>query len=369
MRLKVCGLVNCRSICPRSRWTTRRFVLPDLIGADVLQWKQVTADGKLQLAEARIGADSFELKSDFGTAQIEGKFDLHELTQAVAHQRLPQSPFRVSGRIDVPELSRTLRHTLGIHQDLEMQSGEIQFEASLKQQSGGAKLVFNADSANLTALRQGQTYRWHQPLRLSGSVSSAGSGLQVDALSCESEFLTASGNGKLEAGSCQFRGDLAKLTQRLSQFVDLQGWQARGMLDGQFDWKYQSETPSSGLPIELAGFVNLGQFSVLGGDAPWEPGRLASQWRLLANAGESGELGLQSFELVTKLGNDELRLQLLEPIQDYWTAKRWQCKVSVQGQANSMAALANQFVPVGEIRVKGEPRLRGSRLWMPVSYA
>ena len=107
----------------------------------------------------------------------------------------------MDGEIDLAGLVRMLPATLQLHQDLQIESGTIKFQANSQHVNGTTRMVMNMDAANLKARRGGQNIIWQTPLRLVGTIVQSPGGLAIDDLLCESDFLTVAGSGTFESGA------------------------------------------------------------------------------------------------------------------------------------------------------------------------
>ena len=110
------------------------FAAPQLLGSDVVQLQKLNANGTLEVSPQIISSQNFQLSSDFGRVNANGRFDVKELTEMASGGRLVGTPFQMDGQIDLAGLVRMLPSTLQLHRDLQIQSGTIQFQAATNQE-------------------------------------------------------------------------------------------------------------------------------------------------------------------------------------------------------------------------------------------
>ena len=184
---------------------------PEMIGSDELRIENLTANGNLTLDPTLITADQFQIVSDFANASANGTLDLHHLAGLTANNAtvenatLLNTPFQLAGEIDLAGVAASFPATLHLHDGLKIESGSVKFQAASRVENDTRRLIVNVDTANLVAREQGKPIVWQKPLRLVGSVRESGTGLMLEEMLCESDFLTISGTADQEKGHLQPR--------------------------------------------------------------------------------------------------------------------------------------------------------------------
>ena len=357
--------LNCQQIS---------FECPALIEQDQITIQSVACDGDLKLTPRLISASEFELQSDVGNVRANGNFDLNELAQLGSSGRLMDSPFQMNGQFDLARVIKMLPSTLQLHQDLNVKSGTLTFNVNSQKDNRGRRLVFNMDTANLNASRGNQSIVWAKPLRLVGTIADNQGQISIEDVRCESEFLEIKGQGSLNLANFQARGDLQKLAQRVSQFVDLQGAEVAGLVDGKFGWQVMGNTESNAAnlasnfhqkPIQIRGDFMLTQpLIAIPGIPRWQPNEVAVS---LSGVGltknlpdQSTALQLDQGRIQMDIGTERAVATLTQPISDAFTADTWIADCQAVGELGRWLAHAKNFVDLGDLNAAGEMNFRSN---------
>ncbi|MFK7766359.1 MAG: hypothetical protein AB8B55_04000 [Mariniblastus sp.] len=337
------------------------LVAPDLIGADQVVINSVDAKGTLQLSPTIISAKQFNLVSEIGKFNANGSFDVNQISNLASNGKLLDTPFSMDGQVDLASLIRMLPNTLQLHQDLDVKSGVVNFEANSRNENGNRRLVVNMDTINLQAQRGAQNITWAQPLRLVGTLLESNGQLSLEDVECISDFLTVKGQANYETASFVVAGDLAKLMNRVGQFADLQGTNLAGVLNGNFGWKVSGDglganglPQLSNLPIQIGGSFVVTNPVVNLPDMPrWQQPEMSFQ---LAGTGKSpsdGRLPLDTGTVQIDIGNEKLVLALSGPVADAFTNESWNGKCQMTGSVAGWLGHVQNFVDLGEISANG----------------
>ena len=264
------------------------FAAPKLLGTDIVQLQNLNANGRLGISPQQISSSNFEVETDFGRMNANGRFDVNELANLASGSGLVGTPFQMEGQIDLARLVRMLPATLQLHQDLQIQSGTIQFQTATGNENGIPRMVMNLDAANLKARRGNQNIVWQNPLRLVGTITQTTAGLELEDLLCESDFLDIAGSANRQSAAFRAQADLAKLVERVGQFVDLNGTQLAGQIDGSFGWQTGERSAGESLggqPIQIGGsFIVENPVIQLPNMPVWQQPRLSIK---LSSSGQS----------------------------------------------------------------------------------
>ncbi len=343
---------------------------PEFIGQDKLYTETLTARGQVNLSPQQISADQFELVCDFGNIKANGVFDANQLNNLVAGGELLNTPFSMSGKIDIARVAGMIPNTLQLYDDLNINSGVISFHASSTQQdeSQPRRIVLNVDSANIRARRGNQDIVWQKPLRLVGTVNQSNGQLAFEDVRVISDFLTIGGEGSLGKGRFDVGGDLAKLVDRVGQFADLGGLQMSGKLTGSLGWEFLDDgstkvgsTAPIDRSIQLSGRFDVTNPIINWPQLPqWNPQRISVQMQdiQLQGIGNSGEkLQVKRARFDVQVGTEQLIAALSEPVADFWNAESWKLNCQMTGELAGWLGHAKNFVDIGNINGSGQLEL------------
>ena len=337
------------------------IVAPELIGSDQLVVETLTANGIVQISPSIVAAQQFKVQSDVGDVIANGSFDLDQLTNLASGGQLLDTPFQMDGELDIAKLVRMLPSTLQLHKDLIISSGTVTFNAASENENGTRRMVVNLDTANVKARRGAQNINWAQPLRLVGTVRESQGTLELEEFRCESDFLTVAGSANMQTGSFIAKGDLNKLVERVSQFVDLEGTRIAGTLDGKFGWQVQptgSQTSpldgTSDLPIQIGGsFVVTNPLVEFAGMPRWQQKQMSVK---LSAAGSSStsQLQLDQGGIQVDVGSERMVATLAQPVADAYTTKVWNADCTMTGTMAGWLGHVRNFVDLGNIDARGQ---------------
>ena len=350
------------------------IVAPELLGTDQFTLKNVSANGTIQASPSIISAQQFNVDSDVGRVKANGSFDVNQISNLAAGGELLDNPLDMNGEIDLARLIKMLPSTLGLHDDLVVNSGTVKFQAASSKDAQGRKLLVNVDTANLSARRGTQNIVWAKPLRVVGTVIESNGHFALQNLNCISDFLTISGDANMSTAAFKAKGDLSKLMERVGQFADLQGAKVAGTIDGQFGWQVADGQANlsggiEGLPVQIAGnFVvdrpiielpgmpiwQQPQVSVkLSGSGISQPGNNQSAHQ----ANSAGRLQLDQAGLQVDIGPEQLIATLAQPVADVYTSEVWNANCQMTGTMAGWVGHVQNFVDLGEVQADGNLNL------------
>ena len=359
-------------------------VAPDLLGTDQFVLRNISANGTIQASPTVISAQGFNVDSDVGRVKANGSFDVNQIANLAAGGELLDTPFDMNGEIDLAGLIRMLPSTLGLHEDLVVNSGTVAFQAASRNDAQGRKLIVNVDTANLSARRGGQDIVWAKPLRLVGTIKESNGHFALENLSCISDFLTISGDANMNTAAFEAKGDLSKLMDRVGQFADLQGAKVAGIIDGQFGWQVadgQADLSNGieGLPIQIAGnfvidhpVIELPEMPVwqqpqvsvrLSGSGISQPGNNQSAQPIQTLNGQAnqnynaGRLQLDQAGLQVDIGPERLVATLAQPVADVYTSQAWNANCQMTGTMAGWLGHVQNFVDLGDVKSDGKLNL------------
>ena len=346
---------------------------PRLIGQDTIQIQKLVANGKLNYGDAVVSADQFSTNCDFGSLVANGQFAWSQLNEMVARGQLTQTPFQLNGQLDLARIATIFPSTLRVYDDLQFESGDLRFQFSSKPAAGAGRMLVNVDTTNVVARRAGQRLAWQQPLRFVADVVQQGDSLKLQELDCRTDFLTANGSADFQSGSFVIQGDLAKLLERASQFVDVSGWQLAGIVDGKLDWQLLDESqlkvadsPSASNPIALVGkpiglqttFVISQPVLGMPGMQVWRDSELKLNGSGRGTTDGKGGLSLETAEAAVQIGTEQAQIKLLEPVANVFRQTRWPLDCTATGSLANWLRHVESFVDVGTFQAEGDAQFK-----------
>ena len=339
---------------------------PDLLGQDRFFVQSLTAFGKMELSPETVSAEKFAVATDFGKVKADGAFDLRQLSDLAnigQGGQLLATPFQMDGEVDLAKLAQLLPSTLHIHNDMTVNSGMARFQVASQNDAGARRLVVNLDTANISANRGGQAIVWQKPLRLVSTIQESDGQFAIENLQCESDFLNITGKGNVRGGMFTANGDLAKLTQRVGQFVDLGQMQAGGLLKGECGWQVAADentplTEIANRPIQIVGNFTVDKPVLQMPDLPvWRPSQLIVQLSASGQANADQTLALSQGGVQVDIGTERVIASLAQPVVDAYTNEQWILNTSVAGQVEGWLNHARNFVDLGDMRGAGSLNL------------
>jgi len=341
-----------------------QLAAPEILGSDQFHLATASASGKINLSPALLSADNFKFNTDVGEVNADGSFDLNQINQLSAGSAMPATDFQMDGKLDLAELIKMLPNTFHTHQDLTLESGLATFHVGSQTEANGRRLVVNLDTANLKAIRAGQAIVWNEPIRLVGNVVESNGAFALQRLQCISDFLTINGSANFSEAVFEVNGDLSLLTDRLSDFVDLQSFGAEGVLAGKFGWQLrdragnvptlQSFTTAQDRPMEVIGNFQIKNPVIrMAGLPDWKQPQIDVQMSASLVSLATGNLAVNGAGLRANLGTEQIVASLAEPIANAATNETWKFNTQAVGDLGGLLRHVQNFVDLGPINASG----------------
>jgi hypothetical protein len=337
---------------------------PQLMGSDVFRLANASANGKINLSPALLSADNFKFNTDVGQLNADGSFDLNQINQLSTGTAMPATDFQMDGKLDLAALMKMLPNTFNTHQDLTLESGSATFHVGSQTQAGGRQLVLNLDTANLKANRAGQAIVWNEPIRLVGNVVQSDGTFALQRLQCISDFFTVNGSANFSEAVFDVQGDLSLLTDRLSDFIDLQSFALEGMLAGKFGWQLRDR---SGTGATLESFATaqdrpmevIGDFKItnpvirMAGLADWKQPQIDVKMSANLVSLATGDCAVQQAGVRANLGTEQCAAYLAQPIANAFKNAVWSFNTQAVGDLGGLLRHVQNFVDLGPITAQG----------------
>ena len=336
----------------------------EIMGNDVFHLASASANGKINLSPALLSADNFKFNTDVGEVNADGTFDLNQLNQLSSASAARATDFQMDGKLDLAGLIKMLPNTFHTHQDLTLESGSATFHVGSQTQVDGRQLVLNLDTANLKANRAGQAIVWNEPIRLVGNVVESNGTFALQRLQCISDFFTVNGSANFFEGVFDVDGDLSLLTDRLSDFVDLQSFAIQGILAGKFGWQLRDRSGSGATlqsfataqdrPMEVIGdFKITNPVIQMAGLPDWKQPQVDLKMSATLVSLATGDFALQQAGVRANLGSEQFIASLAEPVGNVATNETWRFNTQAVGDLGGLVRHVQNFVDLGPINAQG----------------
>lgn len=280
---------------------------PALAG-DTLRLASADLPVRASLVNRTLRVERAELTCDVGTARLAGTFDPESLDKL-----LDRPGVQFDATVDVAKLAAVLPKLLQVRQGTEVREGRVAVSVASRADAGGTAWSGTVTTSALKAVRDGQEFHWDEPLAVEFvGRAKAGELPTFDKLICKSDFIAV--NARVTPDSVRAAANvyLARLSDRLSEFVDLGGLELEGEAAA---WVVASRSAANDFKAEAN--VELKQFACLDrtGKGLREPA-LKLHLTATGRATDAGHVAVSTAKLTGTAGGDELDLALVEPIAD-----------------------------------------------------
>ncbi len=336
------------------------LVASDWIGSDQFSAMELTANGDVQLAPGKITANGFKLESEFARIHANGQFDLEQLSQLADGGEIPQTGFQLDSTVDIAKIANMLPETTRLRDQVRLNSGVVQIQASTRDENGTPRLVVNADAANMNFAVNGQSVQWQRPVRFVAVAQRQGGRVRLENIQLQSEFLTASGQAGMDQGQLQISGDLNRTVSQLKQVLDLGGLQLAGKMQGNLGWRTAVESTTSVSASADTNSIRFnGQFKLENpalqypGYKLWEANQLDLAITGDAVVSNSGAMAIDAARIDVAVGNENAFGVLHERIDNLYAARKFQFQCEVTGSIAKWISHARNFASIPEFFADG----------------
>ena len=317
---------------------------------------------KVEVVGKAVHVERAELKCDVGTLAAVGSFDPDEPLDKL----FDKPGVKLDGDIDLARLAARLPRLLRIREGTAIREGKLVAKLASRAAPTGTRWDGEIRTSALQAKRDGQGFEWAEPLTVefSGRVP-PGHLPTFDKLVCRSDFVSINAQGSPESVRAAANVYLGRLSDRLSEFVDLNGAKFTGNAAA---WVVASRSPRG--EFKADGAVEMGQFEYHD-----RAGRAANEGGFkvrFATAGQwvtHGPVRLDTGSANLNAGPDTLELKLLEPIPDakQFTAAKLSANLTGGLEAwmrrvRGIVAVPKQYVFGGKTTASGTLRISPERV-------
>jgi len=329
------------------------------LGSDILHLDAVIVEGQLRVADTLIVADQINVKTDFATVASQGTVDMADGQQSGWTRLFADRDCVVKATVDLARLAELLPHTLNIREGTQITSGDMRLHFTSRDAGSGRKWFGRLDSSNLVGQAGGQAVSWQQPISVTFASHDDPTGVVIDQLVCQSDFLQAHGQVTLDAANFTAMCDLNRFVDQLGQFVDVDRWQLAGNVRAQLSWQCREGEPlvvngsivaedfEFYIPPDEQGATNVVQVW------PWVERQLTMN---LNATGTTGEKGLQRVDTASfrfLAGEDQLTAQLMSPVDYTDESATWPVDLAISGDLGRWTSRLRPWVDLSKWDIRG----------------
>lgn len=325
---------------------------PTLLGTDHIQLAAAAGSGELFRSTTEWQMRNVSLKSEVGEFNASGTGPLRA-TDSLNTQlagAIRSGNWELRGNVDLAKLAAMMPNTLRLREGTHISSGQVTMD--LSGQSNPQGNVWNAalEANHLAAIHAGNSFEWKKPITVKAAVHETATGITVEQLICDSNFLKLTGKGTLDEGQFVVAGDLSQFVDEVGRFVDLGQLRTGGKFNGQVEWQN-----NGGQSLSITGKGAAQDFELTyAADRPWQEKQLDVQFtadgKILGGRVSQIDKGTLN---VTAAG-DVLDAQLLEPVLQPSSATPWPCHVHLRGSLGRWLARMQMFFTLDPWQLAGE---------------
>ncbi len=338
------------------------------LDGDRLRGRSLTAPWEISLAGDDLSVRRLQLDSDVAKLDVSGKLSLGELQSLsladLLKGQLPKREAQLTGDVDLAKLAAMLPRKLQLRKGVRIDAGNLTFKAS--GQTAGDQFNWQAAAtvANVAGTDGQRQIRWQQPIEARVDLREVATGAQLETMTVSAPFANASMRTQQDSITGDFEVDLGKLSQELSQFVDMQAWQLRGLGEGKFTLARQRDQQfSANADLQLTDLhVDNGDREV------WTEPKLEVS---ISAAGEQQEFtptALTSGKLQLRGPRDQLEASLLQPVKLDQNERSYQLQIESNGPLEMWASRLQPWLPgvpdtlQGDAHVQAQVQLAGGAI-------
>lgn len=271
--------------------------------------------------------EQFNLQTGFAKANLRGAVTAEEIAQFAEGDWLAPGSITLEGDIDLAGLARVAPALLHLRQGVVVRSGRVKLQGGIQRIANGRSINAELSSSSFAAKRNGQSFRWEDPLRVELDATQSAGRLRVNKLTCDSAFLTGEASG--DAGGFRAEADLNldRLVAETRQLIDYGNWRLSG----------RARANANLTRIGANAFSGRAEASIDGCIVTHGDREIVVERKLALTAQGDGGLDPQTLrparldqaKLEVESGSDALELTLLEPAAA--DATDWPLEVQLRG--------------------------------------
>lgn len=287
-----------------------------LLKGDEIRLGRLDVPLRVVLEGNRLQVDELTAACELASVDVRGSLTDYERLATVAGlsdlvNLLVECDGRASAKLDLARVAQALPHVLRVRDDVQITGGDVTVTATSDGRPGDRRQQIELTTSGLAATRAGTPIVWNEPLRAVATIHDAAGGPVVDRIQCTSDFLSVDGVNQAESFQLSAQYDLARLAERLSQFVDLGGLQLRGNGTARAAWNRQAAQR-----FDLEAQANVNDFALVLPEVVWSEPQLVLGLEAVGRADGLAVASLDSAAAGLQAGGDQLTVRLAGPLAD-----------------------------------------------------
>lgn len=321
--------------------------------SDQVKLKRLQATCKLAWQGDRVDVERLTVDSDVASASLTGSLDLSEGETASLLRRLPGQTFEASGRVDLARLAEMLPRTLRIREGTHVTSGQLQVAAASRRGPEGMSWQGTIEATDLAAESQGRPFAWRRPVLVSLQAHEGPQGPIVQTLRCDSDFLTLNAAGRPEQLTASASFDLTRMSEQLSEIVDLGEVHLVGDGSAQFRW----EQPGAG-DFRTDAELQVRNLVLAIPDRPtWTEESLVVNVSASGRTDFTADTRIDNASVALQAGEDRLTARLTQPVLDVRDGGVWPVEVRSRGDLARWSPRVSPWIALGDWSLAGSYEL------------
>ncbi len=334
---------------------------PLWLGDEDLRADRLELQGDMAWDPEQWQATAARFTSDFGTVRFRGTTRPVTALQAgsaasLTSHLMAHSLVSMQADLDLARVVETLPQLTRRRDDVTIDAIRVTLDVnSTAMDRGGTKWRAEVMTTDLEASRNGTPLVWETPLEATLTGRWLVDHLEVEELTCRSDFVNARFEGTTERGSVKAEADLNRMLTRLTEFFDVEGLDAGGEISGQLSWTQRRQQ------IELDGRLWLDDFVWSPPERPlWRETQLALQLAMKLQQDSDGSIaGIPSASFDLTAPAERLSAKLRRPVAAPWDRAEWAFDLEASGRVERWRPRLQVLVDMTEVELGGLAELRG----------
>ncbi len=336
---------------------------PQWLSSDRLVVDQLQTSGRMKMVDTKLVAEQFKCQTEFASVEATGEVDWQMIAQSLAGGQLPQSDFQIGGTLDLARVTQMLPNTMRLKPGVQIQKANFNFQSFSRLEGNRRRLFFNGEAKDFAGVHDGQAIRWTKPIRLSAALIQDGQRTALESIQCETNSISITGQSDVTTGQIRAKGDLGQLQTELEQFFSMGEIALAGRFDGTMSWNMDQAAlvAATSWPVKLDGDFNFEalEIAIPGMERFVEP-KANVQFAAQGQATRAGQVRIDAgnFDLVA--GSDQLKAQLLQPIENPTLNSAINAQCNITGGLASWLQRLGPVMPKLDFRAAGTVGLEGN---------
>ncbi|MGE3314823.1 MAG: hypothetical protein AB7O26_06860, partial [Planctomycetaceae bacterium] len=328
--------------------------------------RDLALGGRIEYQPDRLTVDDVRLKSNLARAAFKGSFDMSPLrlestsepgdsNAEIVTKILRSGRGRAEASVDIARVASLFPEIVQLREGVELTGGTLQASLDSSEKEGRRTWKGSFEAKGLAAIENGRSVTWENLFSLNVSAHEAADGPVLDAIDCQSEFLTATGRGSWNDATVKVTCDLDRLSKELSRFVDVETSRLAGMV--KFDATCQKRDGDR-LEASARGSVENFEFAIPG-KRLWSEERFDAELSAIAKLNANQIAGIETASILLRSGADRLETKLLQPTSISSTEAELAVNVQFIGDLARWKSRAAPWVELDDWDIQGRTEITG----------